>query len=284
MRVLIAGCGWLGSALGQALVARGDRVVGVRRRAEAAGRLAKLGIEPLVLDLAEPHAVARLPVDVEAIVACQAAGAANLAAYARAYVDATRVLLEHARRRAVGRLVYTGSTGVFDQRRGEEVDETTTPRATRPTARVLLRAERQVLEAGRAGVPACIVRLSGLYGPGRYGIVDRVRSGRLALGPGDDAWMNLCHRTDAVRTLLALLDAGRPGAVYHASDAHPSRRRDVVRWIAGRLGIPPPRQASGAAGEPRPNRRIRAERTRAELALELAYPSFREGLAAATGS
>jgi nucleoside-diphosphate-sugar epimerase len=120
-----------------------------------------------------------------------------------------------------------------------------------------------------------VVRLSGLYGPGRAGTIDRVRRGALALGPGDDAFMNFCHLDDAVAFVLAALDRGAPGATWHGSDAHPPRRREVVEWISGRLGLPPRRAA--APPPPGPNRRILSARTRAALGVALRFPSFREG-------
>ncbi len=276
MHVLVAGCGWLGEAVAAACLARGDRVTGVRRDPARAGALARLGIEPLVLDLAAPGAEDRLPRDARVVVACQSAAAETPQAYRAAYLLANRALLRAARRMPLAAFVYTGSTGVFGQRDGSEVDETTPPSPAGPPGEVLAEAERLVL--GAEGVPARLVRLSGLYGPGRTGIVGRVRSGALALGPGDGAWMNFCHRDDAVATVLAAIDRGRDGAVYHASDGSPARRREVVEWIAGRLGIPPPRREV-TAGRAGPDRRIAGRRTRAELALRLAWPSFREGLA-----
>lgn len=129
------------------------------------------------------------------------------------------------------------------------------------------------------GAPARLVRLSGLYGPGRAGIIERVRSGALALGPGDRAWMNFCHREDAVRAVLAALDRGAPRAVYHASDAGPAPRAEVVRWIAARLGVAPATRAEAGGRAPAADRRILAERTRASLGLTLAFPTFRDGLA-----
>jgi nucleoside-diphosphate-sugar epimerase len=107
-------------------------------------------------------------------------------------------------------------------------------------------------------------------------VVERVRSGALALGPGDDAWMNFCHQDDATAFVVAALDRGPAGGVFHGSDAHPPRRREVVEWISGRLGIPPPRADRPAPG---PNRRISSARTRAALGVELRWPSFADGLA-----
>jgi nucleoside-diphosphate-sugar epimerase len=273
MHVLVAGCGWLGRAVGRALRARGDRVTGIRRDRARAAALREDGIEPLALDLAGPGVVDLLPPDLDAVVACQSAGADTEDAYRSAYVEANRSLLSYAGRRALRAFVYTGSTGVFGQRDGSDVDEGTAPSPSGPTAAVLVEAERFVLSAAER-VPARIVRLSGLYGPGRAGLADRVRAGKLGLGPGDEAWMNFCHLEDAVAFVLAALDRGRPGVVYHGSDAHPATRREVVTWVAGRLGIPPPR---AEAAPPGPNRRILSLHTRAELGVSLAWPSFRDG-------
>jgi nucleoside-diphosphate-sugar epimerase len=265
MHVLVAGCGWLGEAIATALAARGDRVTAVRRTPP---RDSALPVTWLAADLAAPGAAARLPRDVDAVVASQSAGGDGEEPYRDAYVRANEALLSLAPRR----LVYTGSTGVFGQRDGSDVDERTPVAPASAGARVLVEAEDLVTRAG--GV---VVRLSGLYGPGRYGVVDRVRGGAMALGPGDDAWTNWCHREDAAAAVLAALDRGRPGAVYHGTDAEPLRRREVVEWIAARLGIPPPRSS-----RPPPfpaNRRILGERTRTELSLAPRFPSLREGLA-----
>lgn len=285
MHVLIAGCGWLGTALARALLARGDRVTGVRSDPGRAAALATEGIEPLALDLAVPGTEGRIPDGVEAIVACQSARGDGPVPYRRAYVDATMTLLAAAARPGVRALVYTGSTGVFGQRDGSDVDELTPSAPASPSAHVLVEAERNVLVAATAGVPSRIVRLSGLYGPGRTWMIDRVRSGQLALGPGDGAWMNSCHLDDAVNAVVAVLDRGRDGAVYHATDAEPMRRREVVAFVAQRLGIPAPRvdASAGSVGSAgsvpgMPDRRILGLRTRTELGLTLRWWSLREGL------
>ncbi|MGC4114273.1 MAG: SDR family oxidoreductase [Myxococcales bacterium] len=285
VNVLVAGCGWLGTAVARALVAQGHRVTGIRRDPQRAQELSLLGITPLPLDLTQPSAGDRLPGELDWIVACQAASGEDVEAYRSAYLQVNETLLQAARRRRVRGFVYTSSTGVFGQSDGQEVDETTPVEPASDTAKVLAEAERLVL-AGP--VPGRVVRLSGLYGPGRYGVIDRVRSGRLALGPGDEAWTNWCHQEDAAAFVLAALERGRPGGLYHASDAQPLRRRELVEWIAGQLGIEPKRSGEAADRGPlaagRAHRRISSERTRAELGLALRYPSVREGLAAPLSS
>lgn len=274
MHVVVAGCGWLGTAIARRLVFQGTRVTGIRRSPAGAEALRALGVEPLVLDLAQPGAEARLP-RADAVIACQAATGEGVPAYQAAYLDANRALLAAAIRDGA-RLVYTGSTGVLGQTDGLDVDEESSPTPASDTAEVLADAEALIVGAGQGGARACLVRLSGLYGPGRTGIVDRVRTGRLALGAGEDAWMNFCHLDDAATFVLAALERGAPGAVYHGSDAAPARRAEVVRWIADRIGVEPARATSAPPG---PNRRIRSEQTRAALGITLHYPSFRDGLA-----
>jgi nucleoside-diphosphate-sugar epimerase len=274
MRVLVAGAGWLGSAVARALVARGDQVIALRRDPTRAEALRSPGVTPLALDLSAPGAADQVP-PFDAVVACQSAGGDTAENYRAAYVTANQALLEAAARHGANRFVYTGSTGVFGQRDGSLVVESTPPAPGSPTAEVLVEAERLVC-AGAAGVPACLLRLSGLYGPGRSGVLQRVRSGAMSLGPGDDAFMNWCHLDDAVAFVLAALDRGQPGGVYHGSDAAPPRRREVIEWVAQRFGVEPTRSEAAAGG---PSRRIDSTWTRGALGVTLRYPSFRDGLA-----
>jgi nucleoside-diphosphate-sugar epimerase len=280
MNVLLAGCGWLGREVTARLVARGDRVTGLTRTEGSALRLRDDGIDALAIDLAAAGAARRLPGGYDAIVAMQSASGRDEDAYTRAYLDATRNLLESEAAVDVA-FVYVSSTGVFGQTDGSWVDESTPPQPADGTSSVLVGAERLVLDRSRHRAKPCIVRCSGLYGPGRTGTIERVRSGSLAWGRGDETWMNFSHRDDAATTVIAALDRGSPGAIYHSSDAAPVTRHDVVSWIAGRLGIDPPRHDENGRiqGRRGADRRVSAEATRRALEITLAYPSFREGFA-----
>ncbi|HXV76615.1 MAG TPA: NAD-dependent epimerase/dehydratase family protein [Candidatus Polarisedimenticolaceae bacterium] len=272
--MLVAGCGWLGRAVGRELSRRGDRVIGIRRDPAAGTELERDGIRPLIVDLATVSAARSLPGGVDAVIACPAPADPGVEAYRRSYVDAVATLVDRYAAELDRAFVYTGSTGVFGQRDGGQVDERSPTLPTSPTAGVLVEAEQLVLASGVGS----IVRLSGLYGPSRYGVIDRVRNGRLALGPADGRFMNFCHLDDAVRSVVAAIDRGRPGTVYHASDAEPTRRREVIRWIAARAGFDPTVGTGDDAAEG-PDRRVSAVWSREALGVELAYPSFRDGLA-----
>jgi hypothetical protein len=110
------------------------------------------------------------------------------------------------------------------------VDEDTPPAPPSAPGEVLVEAEALVRGAAAGGVRACVVRLSGLYGPGRLGVVERVRRGALALGPGDGAFMNFCHLDDA----LAAVVAGNDIAV--ATSGEYERGRHI---LDPRTGEPP---------------------------------------------
>lgn len=276
MHVVVAGCGWLGTAVARLLLQRGDRVTGVRSSQAGAVALEALGIPSLVLDLADPASAAGLPGDTDAILALQAAQGGGAAAYRRAYVQVNQTLLAAARTLSLRALVYSSSSGIFGQTDGSEVDEATPPMLVSPSSRTLAEGEALLLKGAAQGLPTRIVRLSGLYGPGRLWMLERVRQGLMGLGPGDGTWMNACHQEDAAAVLIAALDRGRDGAIYHATDAEPMRRRDLVNLVAAKLGVTPAQVSLPPGGA---DRRVQGLRTRAELQVSLRWPSLREGLA-----
>ena len=126
--------------------------------------------------------------------------------------------------------VFTGSTSVYPQNDGSTVAEDS-PTGGTPTGDVLLEAERVALEAGGG-----VVRLGGIYGPGRTRLIEAARTG--APTPGDpDGFINFIHRDDAA---AALYHAGRLnlGGVWNAVDDRPVRRAELVEAI--RNGSPLP--------------------------------------------
>ena len=126
-----------------------------------------------------------------------------------------------------------------------------------------------------------VLRLAGIYGPGRMHLVEQVKSGEIA-GRGEHH-LNLVHRDDIVGAIAACSRApGGVGGVFNVVDDAPTRRAEVAAWLADRLGVVLPR----FTGEPHPgrrtvtpDRRILNGRLRRELGWRPAFPSFREGYA-----
>lgn len=277
-RFLVAGCGYVGTALGLRLAADGHTVWGLRRSADAL----PAPIRPLAADLLDPATLADLPAPLDAVFYTASAGERGEAAYRAAYVDGLRNVLA-----AVDggdgprpRVVFTSSTGVYGQSDGEWVDETSPTEPARPTGRILLEAERLLLDSDFDGV---VARLGGIYGPGRTRIIRRVREREAVCPAGPPIHSNRIHRDDAAGALAHLATLDSPEHVYLVVDRDPAELCTVYRWLADRLGLPePPTEddpGAARARRRRSNKRCSSARlTRSGYRFE--YPTFREGYAA----
>jgi nucleoside-diphosphate-sugar epimerase len=274
MHILILGCGYLGGRVAAAYHADGHAVTALTRSPARADEFRRRGWRPVVGDVLDPGLT--LP-------------AADVAVYAVGYDRAAGRSLREVyygglasvldRLPPPGRFVSVSSTGVYGQTDGSAVDESAPTEPADESGRVVLEAERLL----RDRLPAAIrLRFAGIYGPGRLLRVSALRAGEPL--PGDPAgWLNLIHVDDGVRAVRAAVGRGAPGAVYNVSDGHPVRRRDFFAELARLLGAPAPRFMAGP-GARAGHRRIVSRRLREELRVQLAYPSYAEGLAAAVGA
>ena len=141
--------------------------------------------------------------------------------------------------------------------------------------RILLEGEALAREKGGRGV---VLRLGGIYGPGRTRLLERVRSGEARCPDGDPIWSNRIHRDDAAGALIHLLEHPDPGPVYLGVDDEPASLCDVYRFVARLVGAPEPQPESGVRRD-RANKRCSNARLR-KSGLELRYPTYREGYTA----
>lgn len=271
MQVLIAGCGYVGTALGLELAERGDAVVGLRR--DPAGLPAP--IRPYAGDLTDPRSLQDVS-RVEAVVLAMSPDGRDAARYRSTYVQGPTTLLEvlHQRGDAVRRVLLTSSTAVYGQRDGEWVDETSPTTPASATAQVLLEAETAVLGGP---FPATVLRLGGIYGPGRTRMLERVRAGEVRCPPTPE-YSNRIHRDDAAAALAHLLALDEPDDIYLGVDDDPADRCTVYRWLAERLSVEPP-AVDPEAGSSRGSKRCSNSRLRGS-GYHLRFPTFREGYAA----
>jgi nucleoside-diphosphate-sugar epimerase len=272
VRVVIAGCGDVGTEVGLRLAAAGHSVVGIRRSPD---RLPApiIGVRG---DLAAGH-VEELPDDTELVVYAAAAEERTEAAYLGAYLAGPRHVLDAlARVRArPRRLVFVSSTAVYGVDDGSWVDEATPAEPRTVTGEVLLAAEQAVLE--RAPQPTAL-RLSGIYGPGRTRLLAQVRDGR-AVVPEPPVFTNRIHRDDAAAAIVHLLARREePDPILLGSDHEPAERGEVLRWLAEQLDVPPPPTAPDERSRGG-NKRCRNGRLLA-TGFAFAYPTYREGYTA----
>jgi nucleoside-diphosphate-sugar epimerase len=181
------------------------------------------------------------------------------------------------------RLLYTSSSGVYGVHGGAWVDERTPPEPRSDSGRVILEAEERLFARPReGGLEAVVVRLAGLYGPGR--VVRRALVERGEPIPGDpEHILNLIHIDDAATAVIAALEWGASGQVYLAADDRPVTRREYYGLLAELLGAAPPvfePPAPGSADALRDEgqKRICNHRMKAELGVVLRYPDITTGL------
>lgn len=277
-RVLIAGCGYLGSALGARLLSESrpepHSVWGLRRRAGAL----PAGLRAIEADLSIPSTLREIPGDLDFVVYAVAPAGPDDPLYRAACVDGLRNLLDTLRASGEhpSRLVFVSSTAVYGQEKGEWVDETSPAEPSHFTGRRLLEGEALALEGP---FPATVLRLGGIYGPRRTGLLQRVRSGRAVYRPSHPQYLNRIHLTDCVGALRHLLALPDPAPVYLGVDDDPADERTVLQWLAGALGAPPPRAAGPDEEERRRvrgNKRCKNARLKAS-GYRFLFPTFREG-------
>ncbi|PWU11151.1 MAG: hypothetical protein C5B50_23890 [Verrucomicrobia bacterium] len=221
MRVLIVGCGYIGLPLGHELVRLGHEVLGIRRDSAAKKQLSSVGIQPLIADITRPQELAQLPSDFDWVINCVSASTeptnrksasplvplpSSLSAYRSVYLQGTRNLLDWLSKRPPSRFVYTSSTSVYGQTDGSWVDETSPTEPVAQTAKILVATEKLLLEAHQKNdFPAVILRLAGIYGPGRGYWFKQFLSDKAVFEGQGDRILNMIHRDDVVGAILAVL-------------------------------------------------------------------------------
>lgn len=261
MRVLVAGCGRLGSLAALELLARGNEVVGLKR--DVAGLPG--GVQPFAADLTNPETLASLP-EVDQVIYCASAGAMEEARYRSIYVDGPRNLIRALAEQPVRRLVFTSSTAVYGIDDGSVADEATPCEPDGFRGALMLEGEDVIRDAPFPGVA---LRLAGIYGPGPGRLVDAVRQGR-PCSPG--RYTNRIHVADAARAAVHLLSLQDPEGVYLGVDDLPAQDCEVRDWLAGALGLPPvPRGERSGAGRRCSNARL------TEAGFRLHYRDYRHG-------
>jgi nucleoside-diphosphate-sugar epimerase len=277
VRVLVAGAGYVGAELACRLADAGHDVLALRRTraagaeradGESGGRL-----RWLACDLADSRALGELALEgVDALTYLVAATAREDAAYRRAYVDCLANLLERLRAHStLRRVLYASSTSVYAQDDGSRVDESSATEPREFNGRRVLEGEAI---ARSAGCCAVALRLGGIYGPGRSALQERVRAGAARL-PSAPHYTNRIQRDDAARACAHLLALAAPATCYVGVDREPADRAAVLRWLAVRLGAPPP-PGDYDAHAPPSGKRCDSARLLA-TGFDFAYPTFREG-------
>lgn len=282
MRVLIAGCGYVGLQAGKELARQGHLVYGLRRSSAGEADLRAAGIAPLAGDITRPETLRASADKFDWVVCCASATGGGAERYREVYVEGLRNLLDWLAASPPQRFVYTSSTSVYGQTDGSVVDETSPTKPAEETAQILVEAEEVLLAAARdRQFPAVVLRLAGIYGPGRgYWLKQYLRGEAVMEGHGERV-LNMIHRDDAAEAITAALQRGQPGEVYNVVDDEPVSQLTLFQWLSARLGRPLPPFVTESARQDRKsgltNKRVSNRKLKQQLVAALHYPTFREG-------
>jgi nucleoside-diphosphate-sugar epimerase len=186
------------------------------------------------------------------------------------------------------RILYLSTIGVYGDWGGAWIDETSETRTSAPRGRWRLEAEAewQSLSEGR-GVPVDILRLAGIYGPGRNALA-KLREGDARRIVKAGQVFNRIRVDDIAEVFWRLVASAGPGGIWNVADEEPAPPQDVIAFAAKLLGLEPPPEEFFEGAEIsemaksfyEENRRIKIDKLKREIGFAPLYPTYREGLQA----
>jgi nucleoside-diphosphate-sugar epimerase len=286
--VFIVGCGDVGLRVAKLWAVEGAEVRALSRSETSAARLSRSGISPLPGDLDDPASLRSLPLRgclLYYLAPPPAAGVRD--PRVRSFLAAVTP------GEAPAKAICISTTAVYGDNRGAWVTEETPAAPSTDRGKRRLDAEESFLAWGKErSVPVVILRVAGIYGPGRLP-VDAVRSGRPVPRESDAPFTNRIHADDLARVCVAAARSGRPGAVYNVCDGVPGTIPQYFKAVADLLGLPRPPEvpmdearkvlSPGMVSYLSESRRIDARRMREELGVTLRYPDLAAGLPSCLG-
>lgn len=282
-KIVIAGCGYIGSRVARLWQEQGAEVSCLVRSPETCAALAEEGCAARAVSLDDPAAV-NLP-DMDGAILyylIPPPGGGITDTRARRFIDT----IQNGPRPA--KIIYMSATSVYSETGGGTVTEEspTEPHATMGKRR--LDAERAFQGYGEAaGVPVVILRVSGIYGPGRLPLM-QISQGQPLLREDESGPSNRIHADDLSAVCLAAAVRGEAGETFNVSDGHPTSMTSYFNACADLLGYP--RQPQVSMEEARrvmsplmisyvtDSRVVDNARMLARLNIRLKYPTMRDGL------
>lgn len=268
-RILLAGCGSIGTQLGEQLQAAGHEVYGLRRSAVA------MAFPSIQADLSKPLPDDLLPADLHYVVHTGTPTERSDAGYETGYPRAVKHLLKALQGHALRRFLFVSSTAVYHQDDGSWVDEHSTTHPQRYNGVRMLEAEALLEESG---LPYSAVRFGGIYGGGRSWLIRRVQAGA-EIQSEPPKYTNRIHQDDCVGVLRHLIEQSEQGAplhsVYVAVDDDPADEATVCRWLASQLGAPDPKPV--CAADPASQNKRCNNKLLKTTGYGFTFPDFRAG-------
>lgn len=282
-RIVIAGCGYIGNRIARLWREQGAEVTCLVRTPQKAQEYQAQGLQAFAASFDDRNAISLPEIDgsiLYYLVPPPGGGISDTRA--RNFIDVLKKSPPPAK------LIYMGATSVYSESSGGTVTEESPTEPHSAMGKRRLDAERAFQEYGEtAGVPIIILRVSGIYGPGRLPLT-QVSQGQPLLREEESGPSNRIHADDLAEVCRVAADRGEAGDIFNVSDGHPSSMTSYFNVCADLLGYP--RQPQVSLEEARrvmtplmlsyitESRIVDNARLLERLGIRLTYPSMREGL------
>jgi len=271
-RALIAGCGYLGQAVAELFLAEGWEVEGWTKSADSVQPLSTKSYPVHAVDISQADQVRAGKGDFNAVIQCASTRGGDAASYRRVYFDGAQNLIQ---RFGSSRILFTSSTSVYAQKDADWITEESPAEPKHETGKISRKAEDLVV--ANRGI---VIRLGGIYGPGRSALLKKFLNGDAILDPENDRLVNQIHRDDAAAAIQFLVK--RPesaGQIYNVVDDQPILLSECYRWLAAKLNrsIPPIGTSTSPGKRGKSNKRVSNAKLRG-IGWTPRYPSFADGM------
>jgi len=280
--LLIIGCGYLGKLVARKFRTQGWDVSALTRSSERAREFEAQGIKPVVGDIMQPETLQELPA-VDLVL--YAVGFDRLAGHSMRdiYVTGLSNVLE-AMQQKFKRWIYVSSTSVYGQDEGVWVDEMSDTVPGRENGQICLEAEtllRLTLAPHASELQYTILRLAGIYGPGRtLSRLEQLHQ-QIPLTGLPYAWLNLIHVDDAAEIVYLAANQQVVQPLYLVCDDEPVTRGDYYSYLAKLANAPLPvfsTEATGGRRSAGTNKRCNNSLVKESLHWRPTYANYRLGL------
>jgi len=274
-KVLIVGCGDVGTRLARRLIDQGHQIVGLRRTPPL-NNMCQIPYFPA--DVTAVESLSQLDTDFDQVVYAVSPDRRDEKHYRDIYETGLKYLFAHfSKNKTKPHWMFVSSTAVYGETNGTWIDESSPTRPRTPVAKILLEAENRILKHHLQNI---IVRFSGIYGEGRERLL-RIANDGTPVQAEPPYYRNGIHQEDAAGVLAFLLEKRLSGAAldncYIATDDRPAPLQDIVSWLAkalhGGTAVAKPKDKTDGMNKRCANARLK------KLGYVFQYPSYREGYA-----
>lgn len=283
-QLFIAGCGYTGTRVARQAQAQGWHVTAHLRDQDKAAALQATGVATICCSMDDPADIPTLPVHTQVLLySIPPQGGGSIDLRARNFCAALE------RDNAIpSRIIYLSATSVYGDTGGQVVTEQSPAEPNSAMGKRRLDAEQLFQEFGAGhGIPVVILRVSGIYGPGRLPLM-QIAQGQPLLKEELARPSNRIHVDDLVQVCLQVLEQG--SGIYNVSDGHPASMTAYFNACADALGKPRQPQVELEEAQRtmppllltyfRESRVVDNTRMLQELGITLIYPDMLPGIAA----